>query len=326
MNQDTGAGSFGKGRFPSRWECFRLCALWALFFCVTGVFVGLRGDHFLLAGIFFALFFAGLPTRKLAVALIPFVVFAVSYDWMRIWPNYMVNDIDVRGLYEAERAWFGVAMGGQTVTLCEFFAAHHRAWADVMAGIFYLCWVPVPIAFGVWLYIRGERRWYLHFALTFLLVNLIGFAGYYVHPAAPPWYVIQYGFEPVLGTPGNVAGLGRFDELLGLPVFHSIYGRNANVFAAVPSLHAAYMVVALVYAVKSRQNRWLLAAFAVIMVGIWWTAVYSGHHYLVDVLLGIGCALLGVGLFEYGLMRIPAFRRFMERYECYIRQVPKSRE
>ena len=86
------------------------------------------------------------------------------------------------------------------------------------------------------------------------------------------------------------------------------------------------MVVALLYAVKSRQNRWLLAAFAVIMVGIWWTAVYSGHHYLIDVLLGIGCALLGVGLFEYGLMRIPAFRRFMERYEGYIRQVPKSRE
>mgnify|MGYP000674192654 CR=1 FL=1 len=48
---------------------------------------------------------------------------------------------------------------------------------------------------------------------------------------------MNYGFEPVLNTPGNVAGLGRFDELLGCSVFHSIYGRNANVFAAVPSLH-----------------------------------------------------------------------------------------
>ena len=37
------------------------------------------------------------------------------------------------------------------------------------------------------------------------------FAGYYIHPAAPPWYAINYGFEPVLNTPGNVAGLGRFD-------------------------------------------------------------------------------------------------------------------
>ena len=72
---------------------------------------------------------------------------------------------------------------------------------------------------------------YLRFAMVFLFVNLIGFAGYYIHPAAPPWYAINYGMEAILNTPGNVAGLGRFDELTGLSVFQSIYGRNANVFA-----------------------------------------------------------------------------------------------
>lgn len=67
------------------------------------------------------------------------------------------------------------------------------------------------------------------FALVFLFVNLIGFAGYYIHPAAPPWYAINYGFEPILNTPGNVAGLGRFDAFFGVTIFDSIYGRNANV-------------------------------------------------------------------------------------------------
>lgn len=308
-----------EGRCPSRREATVVLVLFALFFWVTGVFVTLRADHFLLAAVFLGLFFASNPTRKLAVALVPFLIFAVSYDWMRIWPNYMVSDIDVRGLYEAERACFGITAGnGVRVTLCDFFAAHHCTVADFFAGVFYLCWVPLPIAFGLYLYVRGERRGYLHFALVFLLVNLIGFAGYYVHPAAPPWYVLQYGFDPVLGTPGNVAGLGRFDELLGVPVFHSIYGRNANVFAAVPSLHAAYMLVALIYAIRTRRNRWVKLAFSIVMVGIWWTAVYSGHHYLIDVLLGIACALAGFLLFEFGLMRWPAFRRFMERYEHYI--------
>lgn len=159
---------------------------------------------------------------------------------------------------------------------------------------------------------------YLRFAMVFLFVNLIGFAGYYIHPAAPPWYAMNYGFEPVLNTPGNVAGLGRFDQLLGIHVFEGIYGRNANVFAAVPSLHAAYMVVALAYALMGHCRKWLVAVFAVIMVGIWWTAVYSGHHYLIDVLLGISCALLGIFLFEKGLMRLPAFHRFVERYSRYI--------
>ena len=88
--------------------------------------------------------------------------------------------------------------------------------------------------------------------MVFLLVNLIGFAGYYIHPAAPPWYAINYGFEAILNTPGNTAALGRFDELVGLPIFDSLYSRNSNVFAAIPSLHAAYMVVAFYYALVKK--------------------------------------------------------------------------
>lgn len=290
----------------------------ALFLVLTGLFVGIRTEHFLMVGLFLMLFFSGRPTRKLAVALLPFIVFGVSYDWMRVWPNYEVNPIDVQGLYETEKHLFGITSGGQTLIPCEYFALHHWHIADFMAGIFYLCWVPVPIAFGLWLYFKGQRSMYLRFALVFLFVNLIGFAGYYIHPAAPPWYAMQYGFEPVLSTPGHVAGLGRFDELLGITVFEGIYGRNANVFAAVPSLHAAYMVVALAYAIKAHCRGWLTGTFAFIMVGIWCTAVYTGHHYIIDVTLGIGCALLGILVFEQGLMRWIAFRRFFGRYSRYI--------
>ena len=116
-----------------------------------------------------------------------------------------------------------------------------------------------------------------------------------------------------------MAGLGRFDELLGCSIFNSIYGRNANVFAAVPSLHAAYMVVALVYAIIGKCRWYVITLFAVIMLGIWGTAVYSCHHYIIDVLLGISCALLGWLVFEYGLMKIPVFNRFFDRYYKYIK-------
>ena len=67
--------------------------------------------------------------------------------------------------------------------------------------------------------------------------------------------------------------------MTGLTIFQGLYGRNANVFAAVPSLHSAYMVVALFYSFRARCYNWLRAIFAIIMVGIWFTAVYSGHHY-----------------------------------------------
>ena len=292
-----------------------------LYLLFQGLFVGLTPMHFILVALIDGLIFASRTTRQLAMALLPFILFAISYDWMRLYPNYKVNPIDTRALYEAELSLFGITSGGETMIPGAFFNTHNAPVADLMAGFFYLCWVPVPVAFALWLFFRRQREVCLHFTLVFLFVNLIGFCIYYIHPAAPPWYVLQHGFDPILSTPGDVAGLSRFDALVGVPVFASIYVNNANIFAAVPSLHAAYMFIATIYAVKSRQPRLLIAVFVFITLGIWWTAVYSCHHYIIDVLLGIATALVGVFVFECVLMRWSVFQRFIGRYVRYVSMV-----
>lgn len=273
-------------------------------------------SHYLI--LLYIVFVAIKPSRKFALALAPWLIFACSYDWMRLLPNYEVNPIDVRGLYEAEKNIFGITTASGVLTPSEFFAIHHCSFADFMAGLFYLCWVPVPLAFSIYLYVKGRKEAYLHFSLAFLFVNLLGFCGYYIHPAAPPWYAMNYGFEPILHAPGNVAGLGRFDALTGIPVFHSIYGKNANVFAAVPSLHAAYMLLTTVYAILTRQKKLTIALFAFICLGIWFTAVYSGHHYVIDVLLGIATTIVGIVLLECLIMRTRCISKGMKKYVAAI--------
>ncbi|MDL2224168.1 phosphatase PAP2 family protein [Bacteroidales bacterium OttesenSCG-928-M06] len=291
-----------------------------LFFALTSLFVGLRGEHILLVFLFLFFFFINEKSRKLIVGLLPLIIFGISYDWMRVYPNYMVNPIDVEGLYNAEKEWFGVNTESGRLILCEYFALHHSSIVDFFAGIFYLGWVPIPIAFALYLYFVKDYNIFLRFSIVFLLVNLIGFIGYYIHPAAPPWYVMNYGFEPILNTPGNVAGLGRFDELIGIPIFNSLYGRNSNVFAAVPSLHSAYLVVVLYYAIIKRCRPALLVFVSIFLIGIWFTAVYSSHHYVIDVILGVLCALVGIVLFECVLMRISGFKLFITKYIDYIKQ------
>lgn len=303
---------------PSRREIVTLVLCLIIWLAVTIIFVGFRPEHVFLALLIASMFLASEGSRKLVMALMPFAVFAVSYDWMNIVHNYEVNPIDVKGLYNAEKSLFGIATATGVVTPNEYFAEHNCAVMDFMAGVFYLCWVPVPIIFGIGLYFVRQRKIYLHFALVFLLVNLIGFAGYYIHPAAPPWYVANYGFDAILGTPGNVAGLGRFDAMTGLPIFDFLYSRNSNVFAAVPSLHSAYMVIAFYYSLKAKCPNWLRFVFLIIVVGIWFTAVYSNHHYLIDVILGAGCAVLGIFLFEKCLMKWNKFAKFVERYVAYV--------
>lgn len=303
---------------PRRKEALWCAVLLLLWLAVTAIFVGIRPEHPFLALLIVVLFFISVPSRKLIVALIPFVLFGISYDWMNIVPNYKVNPVDVEGLYTAEKTLFGIVAGGSVVTPNEFFAIHHSTIVDILAGIFYLCWVPLPIVFGLWMYFSGRREAYLHFSLVFLLVNLLGFAIYYLHPAAPPWYVALHGFEAVEGTPGDVAGLGRFDALTGLGIFDALYARNSNVFAAIPSLHSAYTFIAFIYSVRYRTPLAWRIVLGIVTLGIWFTAVYTSHHYIIDVLCGILTAVAGTLLFEAVLMKIGAFRRFIGRYIEYI--------
>lgn len=303
---------------PSDRETISIIVALAIWLAVTALCVGFRPEHLWLALLIAALFFACRTTRKTVVALLPFIIFGISYDWMNIVHNYEVNPVDIEGIYQTEKSLFGITIGDKILTPNEFFALHTTPLLDFLGGFFYLCWVPVPILFGLYLYFGRQEKIYLHFALVFLLVNFIGFAGYYIHPAAPPWYVALHGFDLNLSTPGEVAGLGAFDDMTGLGIFHGLYGRNANVFAAVPSLHSAYTFVAFIYSLKARTPLWIKLFLAIVTLGIWFTAVYTSHHYIIDVSLGILCSLLGYIVFEYGLMRIPSFSRFIDSYAGYV--------
>lgn len=237
---------------------------------------------------------------RFLLVMLPFALFAGTYGLLSLHPNYEVNPIDTEGVYQLEKRLFGIADGGGQVLIpSEFYQLHHQTGLDIFAGLCYLLWVPLPVAFAVYLFFAGKPRKALRFASCFLFVNLIGFAGYYIHPSAPPWYVMQYGFVADVHTPGNVAGFAYFDQLLHVPVFHAIYARNGNVFAAIPSLHVAYNVVALFYArQRPRAPRAWTVALAVVSAGICFAAVYSSHHYVIDVLLGLLTAAVGICLFE----------------------------
>ncbi len=273
--------------------------------------VGLRNDHFVFAALCLTLFFANGTSRKVVLALGFFIAYWVIYDSMRIYPNYAFNPVHVEEPYLIEKAWFGFQYSGERVTPNEFFETNTHPVPDVLSGLFYLCWVPVPLAFSVWLFFRNKRA-LLDFSLAFLLVNLFGFVLYYAYPAAAPWYVELHGFEKNFSIPGNEAGLVNFDRILGVSLFHGMYAKNANVFAAIPSLHAAYPVISVYFAWKLGLKK-LSRIFWVILVGIWFSAVYSRHHYIIDVLLGGLCAGATILVYKKLVLKTKV-NNWLERY------------
>ncbi|MEH3114517.1 phosphatase PAP2 family protein [Pedobacter terrae] len=272
--------------------------------------VDFKTDQLVLIFLFNALFYLSSGTRKFILGFSIFIVYWILFDYMKAFPNYLFNTVHIEDLYNLEKNTFGMNYHGLILTPNEYWKINSTSFLDVLTGFFYLMWVPVPLAFATYLFFKNKKQ-FVWFSLTFVWVNLLGFVVYYAFPAAPPWYVQEHGFEFIAKTAGNTAGLARFDHYFGITLFHGIYSKGSNVFAAMPSLHSSYPVIVVYYGLKNRLGK-INIFFFTVMLGIWFSAVYTSHHYTLDVLAGVICALLGIISFDY-LMRYTKLKQLVAK-------------
>ena len=278
--------------------------------------IEVRLDHLISYACFAFLYFYNEKTRMFFFAMCPFIIYITVYDSLRAFPNYMFNAVHIEDLYILEKQFFGVFFNGHLITLNEFFAHHQHAVLDLISGVSYMTWVPMPLGYAMYLYFTGRKNLYINMAFLFVLTNLIGFFVYYLYPAAPPWYIDVYGFEFFPDTACVASRLGNFDNLVGWPIFKTFYSGNANVFAAVPSLHAANPVTCLLASFQLK-NRILSAVFFLVTCGMWFGAIYGNHHYFIDVLSGALVALMAFFVIQVLLRRTPV-NQYLLRYERII--------
>ena len=290
--------ALSKGTTVTPKNFFTVVLVSAAYLSLSYALVGFKADQLVLIGIFFALYFSTTITRKFVLGFSIFIVYWIIFDYMKAFPNYNYNEVHIAGLYNLEKNFFGINYGGHLITPNEYWRVNGITFFDLLTGFFYLCWIPVPFGFAAYLFFSRRHKQFLHFALTFVVVNLLGFVIYYTYPAAPPWYVQYHGFQFYQATAGNTAGLAKFDAFFHINLFKSIYAKGSNVFAAMPSLHSSYPLIVLYYGIRNRLG-WFNILFAVVMFGIWFTAVYASHHYVLDVLAGITCATIGIWLHNW---------------------------
>jgi membrane-associated phospholipid phosphatase len=224
--------------------------------------------------------------------LAPVPAAGLVYELLRGLFHYR-GTVHVGDLFELEARLFSVATAEGPRALSDVVSRHTGPWLDVLSGATYFLFLIEVIAAATYLFFRARPK-ALEVSLGFLVVNLLGWAIWFVYPAAPPWYVDQYGMGPaLLDVVSSPAGLARVDAWLGLPVATVFYSKSANVFGALPSLHVAYAtLVAVVAAPLGGWVRWSTIGFALSMA---FSAVYLRHHYILDVVAGSVLAVL-VGL------------------------------
>lgn len=275
------------------------------------VLVGFKVDQLILIFIFNSLFYISPGTRKFILGFSIFIVYWVIFDYMKAFPNYIFTPVHIEDLYHLEEKLFGIHFKGQLLTPNEYWKLNTNSFLDVLTGFFYLMWVPVPLAFATYLFFK-RREQFVYFSLTFLWVNLLGFVVYYCFPAAPPWYVQAHGFQFIYTTAGNTGGLSRFDHFFNIHLFQGIYSKGSNVFAAMPSLHSSYPLIVLYYALKNKMGI-LNLFFAILVLGIWFAAVYNSHHYVLDVIGGVLCAMVAIVSFNF-FLKNTTFRNYIRKF------------
>ncbi len=252
-------------------------------------------------------------TRDFLVSLFPLIAFGFVYSFMEVFEPRAAEVVSVEAIYRLEQTLFGwLTPAGGDLGPVDFFREHHYLAVDTAAGLVYATHIPASYAFAIYLWWRHhtspspeKRRRLDGYTWGFFAMSLVGLAIQALFPVAPPWYVEQFGFAPPgEPIPGDPAGLARVDAWLGIEYFSTVYAQASYVFGALPSLHVASPVWLALH-VCHRVGRPAAWGFAASMA---FSAVYLGHHYLVDVLAG---AALAVGI--YALLAIPTLGGFVLR-------------
>jgi hypothetical protein len=126
----------------------------------------------------------------------------------------------------------------------------------------------------LFVYVRHHER-FAAFRNTVLLANVIGLVGYVVWPTAPPWMFTTYFQDGVNHSNGALAAL-------------------ANPYAAMPSLHAADALIVGVFLVSLSRRWWAKAVWALWPAWVWFCVLATANHFLLDVVAGIGVALVSL--------------------------------
>lgn len=218
---------------------------------------------------------------------LPFTAVMICYDLSRGAADTLGQPVQVSWPATADR-WLFAGTVPSVWLQHEFHTPDAVHWYDVAAlATYFSFFLVVPITMAV-LWVRDRRLWQ-RFTANVVTLSCLALLIYVAFPEAPPWYAAQRG---AIGTITRISSVGWAD--MGLRTASDLVEQGqaiANDVAAMPSLHEAYtMLVALFFLRRlPRRARPLLCAYPVAM-GL--SLVYTGEHYVVDVLAGIGCAVL----------------------------------
>jgi len=231
--------------------------------------------------------------RRYVLDFVPFAALLVIYAQSRGIAHLLRPDPYYLPQLHADEAVFGAV---PSETLQHWLWTGSQQWYDhVVIAVLRLHFIVPPLlAFILWV---KRRALFYRFAATMITLSFAGALTFLIYPAAPPWAAGENGLLPgLIRIPRNPA-----PDPSGAHGYHSISVSkliDPNPYAAIPSLHAGYAFLCFLFVVtllwKTRW-RWLALGVGVLYpLAQSFAVVYTGNHYVVDLLIGYAYASAAV--------------------------------
>ncbi len=219
--------------------------------------------------------------RGVVLEWLPFIGLLIAYDSLRGSAAHLFG-VHYLPQIQADQALFGGAT--PTVSLQHWLWHAHVAWYDVIVWTVYLShFFATPVLAAVlW---KIDRQRFRSFAVCVAVLSFAGLATYALFPAAPPWMAAQ---AHLIGPVTRI--VPQVWQALGLHTAGSVIEGGyayANNVAAVPSLHGAFsLLIAITLWPYARRHRALAPLLALYPLAMGLSLIYSGEHYVSDIVLG----------------------------------------
>jgi membrane-associated phospholipid phosphatase len=207
-------------------------------------------------------------SRRFVKDWVPFVTLFLSYQAMYGLVDNLSGIVHVGEFISAELQVFGTI---PTLLLQQVYRA---PILDYLGALFYsLHFIsPTVFAFILWKY---QFKHYWKYTLALAICTYSALITFLIYPVAPPWFGVK-----------ATRILFQVDDNLGAPIYHTIFDYiQPNPFAAFPSLHATYPWLIALYAFKIWKRKAL--PILLLPLGVWFSAIYLGEHYVIDVIGGV---------------------------------------
>jgi hypothetical protein len=175
---------------------------------------------------------------------------------------------------------------------------------DAYAVLAYLTHFFFPLFVGFYLWWRRNEG-FRDLMFADIVVSAMACVTTVIAPTAPPWLAAEHGLAPgvhdVLRNALSQVGLTELARYKGDAGAY-------NTVAAFPSIHAAFPVLGLIALVTYRAPRWVQVAQLIQLISVWFVIVWTGEHYVIDVIAGVAYALAAWALVRWLRPRLVVMR------------------